>query len=380
MDDLEPGTESTDLADLLGDEEFEELVRRMAESGLTEEQIGDLVGNAIQTAIKEAAPELTKDLLRRMPKMLQQHEKDRLAFERRLKRLWGKAFDLYEAVLVGCTEAGSDFNENERPGAMRDQDLVFEALTLLHARACLTAAEVLNSLRGGFPDAAYARWRTLHELAVSAYVIVDGGQEVAERYLLHAYVEDAKDAQHFQRHAERLGYEAMEDAEVTELTQSVEQLVKRFGKEYRDQYGWAAPLFPGKRKLWFSDLETKVELAHLRPHYRLASHKTHGGSKGAGLGRVKVSGGIVLAAGPTNAGFGEVGHGSLISLSQLTTTLLIRGRKTGIRDPMRVVVCRSLLELVGKAGHECQRIDLKVQERWTAALEGSAQGFPDDLV
>src|SRR5262249_7708806 len=85
----------------------------------------------------------------------------------------------------------SDFNDAHRAEAAEEDDFRFDALTMLHSRACLVASETLELMKGGYPYGAHARCRTLHELAVFAAVIGEHDQELAERFLLHTTVEDA---------------------------------------------------------------------------------------------------------------------------------------------------------------------------------------------
>ncbi|NJM53745.1 MAG: hypothetical protein HC846_10380 [Blastocatellia bacterium] len=80
--------------------------------------------------------------------------------------------------------------------------MFFEVLLSLYARACLVSSEILVLLKAGFPDGSHARWRTLHEIAVVAMFIEKHGKEVAERYLLHEYVEDYKGAMQHQKYCE----------------------------------------------------------------------------------------------------------------------------------------------------------------------------------
>lgn len=56
-----------------------------------------------------------------------------------------------------------------RPATEEDPKL--SALTLLHARGCLVALEVHGLLRTGHAAGAQAQWRTLHELAVVAFLL-----------------------------------------------------------------------------------------------------------------------------------------------------------------------------------------------------------------
>jgi hypothetical protein len=64
-------------------------------------------------------------------------------------------------------------------------------------------------------------------------------------------------------------------------------LAFRFGKSFANDWGWAQPLFPTKKRIVFSDLETHSGLGHLRPHFQLASSYTHAGAHGTSLGRAR---------------------------------------------------------------------------------------------
>ena len=74
-------------------------------------------------------------------------------------------------------------NDLLRPAAVARQDQKFEALIRLHARAVRTASEVLILLRSGYSAAAFARWRTLHEIRIVLVVLADGNEELIRRYL-----------------------------------------------------------------------------------------------------------------------------------------------------------------------------------------------------
>jgi len=91
---------------------------------------------------------------------------------------------MFEAVLELSMQLGETYNRVHRRSAARRQDFVFEALTRLHARALLTASEVLALLRTGHASGANARWRTMHEISVVAQFLSKHGGPTAERYLL----------------------------------------------------------------------------------------------------------------------------------------------------------------------------------------------------
>jgi hypothetical protein len=93
----------------------------------------------------------------------------------------------YDAVLLAMEQNGIAMAD--RHEAVKDeQSPVREAILLLHAASTLTIGEIAVLLRGGYVTGAGARWRSLHELVVTAHLVVKGGASIARRYLDHGYV------------------------------------------------------------------------------------------------------------------------------------------------------------------------------------------------
>ena len=277
--------------------------------------------------------------------MLVEHAEMKNKFEDALSQRWGKALDLLKMFVVIAAEAGEDFNNEFRPSASEDGDLVFDVLTRLHARSCQIANEVLTLLRAGYADGAHARWRTMHEIAVVGLFINEHGEDTAERYLLHNAVESYRAALQYKRHYARLGYEPITDEELSHLQSTYERLLDRFGRPYGNSYGWAAQAL-GNLNPYFSDIEQAVGLEHWRPHYKFASHNVHANSKGILSKLGLYSGGPeLLLAGPSVMGFTDPAHGAAVSLLQITTSLL-----TTRPNIDRLCVCKILSTLAGEIG------------------------------
>src|SRR5438132_6544490 len=167
--------------------------------------------------------------LKRQTSELRTHRAYGRGFKKRLAKTWSDAFTLYEVVLLSAIDAGSDFDRDHRPQASEENDFTFEALTSLHARAGLVAGEVFELLKGGWPHGAHARCRTLHELAVFAAVI-GNHPKVAERFLLHDAIEDARSLDLYQaKLAGRSGYKPFSDEEVERNHERRDAVLKRFG-------------------------------------------------------------------------------------------------------------------------------------------------------
>lgn len=326
---------------------LEQKAREVLEQGRDPQLLVDAVPDAIQSAAKRSGAGLAQELQRRMPGMLNEHGRLRRGFERRMRKPWGRGLDLYYASMVGCQEAGAEYRSTVKPQEAERHR--YEALTQIHARACLKASEVHALLRSGYPSGAYALWRTMYELSVISYVLSDADDSLSERYLLHSVVESAADAEEYQRYCSKLGYAPLEASRLRKIMQNRDAVVARFGPEFAANYGWALPLFPEGKGATFKKLQHRAELAHSLPNYRLGTHHSHGGSKGTALNARTFRGRLTLLTGPTNAGLAEVGHGALIALGQITTVFLFHGAAAGL-NVNSLIIAQALLEMVDKAG------------------------------
>ena len=59
-----------------------------------------------------------------------------------------------------------------------------------------------------------------------------------------------------------------------------DNLVRRFGKDYKKPYGWAASAI-GIKSPSFDQIERHIGLDHMRPYYGMASDNVHANSHGA---------------------------------------------------------------------------------------------------
>lgn len=157
-DDQRDSTARQSVADL-----FNDLVKQAVASGADNEKIRTALDHATQAAAEAFAENLRSDA----PRMLGEHARIQKGFEHRLYLRWRRALDLFEVVRTCCLEAGENFYMDHRS----EIDPKLSALTLLHARACLVASEVQGLLGTGHAAGAQARWRTLHELAVIAFLL-----------------------------------------------------------------------------------------------------------------------------------------------------------------------------------------------------------------
>jgi hypothetical protein len=123
------------------------LGEKALEAGVSEETLGKILSDALD----EGAVGLVERLWKDAPRMLAEHDEIRSGFEQRLQARWRRPLELYEMVLVCCMEAGSDLHDDltQEEGPVSDHPVKLQALTLLHARACMVANEVFALLRAG---------------------------------------------------------------------------------------------------------------------------------------------------------------------------------------------------------------------------------------
>jgi hypothetical protein len=91
---------------------------------------------------------------------------------------------------------------------------------------------------------AAARWRGLHELAVTARLIAEGGPEIAQRYLDHGFVVQTR---RLLAYHDRHGVGPVSQEELDERSHRAAELEKLNNvagarSRFRDAYGWATPL------------------------------------------------------------------------------------------------------------------------------------------
>jgi hypothetical protein len=286
------------------------------------ETLDDIVENATVSSIDKTSKTIQKSVKAQMKLGLAEKEAERLAFEYNMYRRWGKALNALEMLILLSFECGDNFNNFFREKAVAENDLVFEVLTRMHARACQVAYEIFTLLKSGYADGAHARWRCLHEITVVAVFIAEAGQETAESYFLHEKIDNYKEALSYNEHCNALGYDPIPEDELAEISQEKSLLVEKYGDGYYSANGWAVKAL-GKKKIDFIDIEKSVKLDHYRPYYKMACHNVHAGSKGIRF-RLGLAFDVddILLAGPSNVGLFDPGVGVARSLNQLTAQLM----------------------------------------------------------
>jgi hypothetical protein len=320
-----------------------------------------------QQAIEAAAPGAVKDILQALKRGAPAMRRDRAAlfngFEKRLYRSWRRPLDLTEMLLVIAAESGELFSDQWPWSESEDQDLVFDVLRRLHARGCQVAHEIFTLLKSGYASGAHARWRALHETAVTSAFIAKHGKETAERYLLHEHVEAYKAALGYQKHRKALGVRPYRKTELDQMKANRDQLVARYGKAFNGNYGWAAAaLQRSDEGVGFVDIEATVQLDHWRPYYKMASHPVHANPKAIAFNLGLRHRQRLLLTGPSDLGLTDPGHSTAISLTQLTITLLAMHPGVDV-----ILAGRVMLRLTDEIGDAFLKAQRALEARGTAS-------------
>ena len=197
-----------------------------------------------------------------------------MQIEAEVEQLWGNPLDLLDLQVGASRDTGRDFIDEHRDDALRSGDYAIQALSRLHVSACQTSQEILVLLRSGFADGALARWRTLHEAVVIATVIKKYGNESAERYLCHDVVHRYRSLNEMRDFLLNSDQEFTPDSEYDATETLFELYVCKFGKPFKLDYGWAAPITRPKNPNVYK-LEKLTDNNYLRYYYKIASHYVH---------------------------------------------------------------------------------------------------------
>ncbi|MFZ1992896.1 MAG: DUF5677 domain-containing protein [Solirubrobacteraceae bacterium] len=294
-----------------------------------DDALSEKVSTAIGEAIDNSADLIVDTLTQNSPPMLAERQAFRVKFEGRVVQYWGRAFDLSEMVIRVAHELGeAHYEKHVPPDGVRDY--AFEVLARLQARALRIAEEVLVLLKAGYGQAAMARWRALHEVAVVADFILEHGDDCAERYFAHEAVETWKAMREFQTHATALGETPYKNEQEQATKTERDAVIAKYGKRFGEDYGWAQAALAAKNPQYVKDrvtvkaIEKSVGADLLRPHYRIASHGVHANPKGVTWmpDSLPSERGLVLLTGPSPMGLADPGHATLISLTTVTDAVL----------------------------------------------------------
>lgn len=312
------------------------------------------VHEVVNQALIEASAQMLRDSIEASWRALQQESKvfiesDQYAHQRVcrvIERAWGRAFRWCLLLANLCTQiaemAAADTPSRGVKPKVRQSTKV--ALQHLQARGCLAFREVLHLLRGGYPDAAIARWRLLHELDVFAVLIAEGTPQLASRFMDHERME-----LHSILAADGENFESEDDKAIEKRRQ---RALARYGADFGNPLGWAIELV-GKRRPQFRELQIRAEKSQHRQTYLLACAAVHASS--VGVRRPLGGDPALMLVGPSSSGIYFPATSAVKSLVVLSSTLLDVGNS---------VDSVAMLAILSRAGTKALReLELCEQRR-----------------
>ena len=149
----------------------------------------------------------------------------------------------------------------------------------IQSRTCQVATEIQTLLRYGYPDGAFARWRTIHELSVIFFVLFENKVKLSEMFMDYSVIERLKRAKDFEDQHHKINWPPLDKDNLRELSDEKTILIEKYGKEFAGNYGWTLDILPkGKRN--FRELEKLVGLDFMRPFYSWSNDNVHPGISG----------------------------------------------------------------------------------------------------
>ena len=278
----------------------------------------------VEVVVEKSLPKFSEDVFKSLKKkgrnMLVKQREYQEKFENSLYQKWKEPLDLLESLIRVSMEAG-ELHANKILENNDSDKFKKDALIKIHARALQISNEILILLKSGYADGANARWRSLHELAVISFFLLENDNEVSERYLKYEVVERFNEAKDYKNQCKKLGYPPIDKYKFDKLEEEKDKLCEIYDDNFNWSYGWIpSSILPDRS---FKALEEHVNLNDLRPFYKFSSASVHGNSRG--LYRLGVRDDYqdkVLLCGTSDYGLADPLETTAISLFHTTICLL----------------------------------------------------------
>jgi hypothetical protein len=325
-----PGKVTGEIKLLLTSEDAEAL--NLSINKFLETHVPDL----IRKLQADMTPPMLESLRKRWPKERRIHQRTLADFRKRLHQRWSRGLDKLGMLIYMARDFGNEMNREVRAKQKTENADLVDVITRLHARSCQVAEEVVVLLENGFANGAMARWRTMHEIAVTANFIGKHGNACAHLYKEHQVVESYRAAKEYDMLHARLGYEPIAAEERDKIDKQYAHAIQQYGQHFGGQYGWAAADLQMKKPT-FKELESHVGTDFLRGHYRMASHGVHANPKGIFFNMGSLFPSDILAAGPSNSGLADAGDGAARSLLSISSSLLYLSQSLDYQVALKVM-------------------------------------------
>jgi hypothetical protein len=249
-------------------------------------------------------------------------KRDTSKFEKDIYKEWKEPLDLL-ALLVNFS---AEIGEKEMLRISKDKNTSSKLKNMLliniHARVTHVSNEILSLLRSGYPDGAYARWRTLYELTAIFLVLQSNDESLSKRYLDHSIVKTFKVANDFRTYHSRLHRSPFSRRDNAAIEDKYNKLKNTHGKEFKNDYGWIPKEILNDCS--FKSLTKIVGIDHYLPFYNLSLDSAHGGPRGFHrMGLTEWRQKKVLLYGPSIYGLADPIQDTAYCLTLVNATLLL---------------------------------------------------------
>jgi len=274
-----------------------ELAKTELETTNNNYDINDVIATAAEIYIKKSKANESEHLA--------QHNINHREFIERNCKRWDSGIAQLELLHITSQEAGVYFKEYYLKFPELENDPLLGVLMRLHANAC----------KGGYPDGALARWRSLFEISVTSLIIHKYGKDAAIDYIKHGNIKTVEGIQEYQKTAEKMNLEPYSEQEIEDALALKDSL-----NEGEKHWHWA------RKHTGFSKLEKlreHISLDHWSHNYKLASRNIHADySEMRSLLGMREAKENLLLVGQSNSGMTLPAHITAIMLTQITSCFL----------------------------------------------------------
>ena len=234
-----------------------------------------------------------------------------------MNKTWKKVFDILDNILEITEESMESYSLEFNEKASKEKNYIYHVNRTIHARVVLCFKECLLLLKNGYSEAAMQIWRTMHELTIIAIFINKHSDDtsLAKKYIDHIVVDNYKEAITY---TNEKGINKLYTSEaIKELENEYNLIIKKYGKEFKKDYGWAVNILKEKAPTFF-DIESDINNIKLHPYYKSSCDMIHGNYK-ANVKKIGLIKNNVLLYGPTDYGLSIPCQNIAITLNQINT-------------------------------------------------------------
>lgn len=335
---------------------IEEAAVKIAERLGTEVVDTELIA---KQAIESVAESIFDSMIAQAREHQDQSQRDLAEFQARHEAKWKRGFWWLHLHRYACIDAGREFQREFLAHERYLHDPLFGVLIRLHAHACRIQAEVISLLAAGYPDGAFARWRTLHEIAVTAIVLREAGERAAVDYIKFGIVQAVNGMHSFQETADRMGRRPYTVEEIRRANATRDEMTADSDVDFKSRNGWARKYVGTSR---FEKLQRAAGLDHWRTDYSFASRDIHADFRQmSALLAMSKAAPEVLLVGPSDTGIVEPAHSGAIALMQ-TTVAFITARNEDEDCPIDFSTSVVMSKVLQRMTDEVGQVFLKLSE------------------